>query len=84
VASIFAAIATLWLVVPTTTGCGGGVCSAEEQGACQSTYDKCVHACGNGTNGLPEADPAYQGCIDKCNGDLCSCQNACGTTCQTK
>lgn len=85
-ASILAAAAALWLFVPSTVGCGGGVCSGDEQSACDNTHAKCVPGCGNGTktgaNGLPEADPAYQGCVAACNNDLCTCMTACGTECK--
>lgn len=85
-----AAVALVALSAPlTTTGCSGGVCSADEDRSCNSAHDSCVPACGDGTKidpatGLPSPDPGYDGCVSNCNSTLCSCLDSCGSTCNTK
>lgn len=57
---------------PLLTGCSGGVCTAEEENACTTTYNKCVET----TSSAGDAAGAQ-----KCADDYCKCYDACGTTC---
>lgn len=86
IASTAVALSTLLVLLPTsTTACGDGTCSEEEQSSCHATHTSCVDKCGDGTvtdaNGVPSPDPAYSGCVEKCDDNLCTCLDDCGSTC---
>ena len=88
-ASLFLGAVVVALTGPAmavTTGCSGGVCSAEEDKACNDAHGSCMSNCGDGTRtgagGLPEPDPNYAGCVSTCNSNLCSCLDSCGSECK--
>jgi hypothetical protein len=72
----FISLSAVLALALAATGCGK-VCTADETTSCTNKHNSCVTACGDGTS------PNYSTCIQTCSKNLCDCQDACGTTCDS-